>query len=201
MKETDKPAGTFKVFSSFSRLIERVEVVILISGVIALGVMLIANVIARTFFKSIYFVEELSEFLVLLITFVGVSYAVRKARHIRMGAFLDAFPVKLQKILLIFMSVINALVMFVMAYLSYNYMMDAQIMAHSTAALRLPYWYFYIVIPLGFFSSGVHYIRTIIKNIIEKDVWASPEVKNEYEAEEIVLGEVILDSTKANSTS
>ncbi len=60
--------------------------------VAALAVLLIANVFARTFSLSIHFAEEISRFLVMLITFTGVSYGVRKARHIRMGAFLDAMP-------------------------------------------------------------------------------------------------------------
>ena len=67
-------------------------------SVAALGILLIANVFARTFFQSIYFAEEVSMFLVMLTTFTGVSYGVRKARHIRMGAFLDAMPPKMEKI-------------------------------------------------------------------------------------------------------
>ena len=68
-------------------VVNGVEVSILVFCVAALGILLIANVFARTFFQSIYFAEEVSTFLVMLCTFTGVSYGVRKARHIRMGAF------------------------------------------------------------------------------------------------------------------
>jgi hypothetical protein len=44
-----------------------------------------------------------------------------------------------------------------------------------------------IIVPIGFASAGIQYVRTIIKNIIEKDVWLSPEQQSEYE-EEATLG-------------
>jgi TRAP-type C4-dicarboxylate transport system permease small subunit len=187
MESTGKQVGAFSVFQMFSRLLDWLEVTILCSGIFALAVLLIANVIARTFFKSLYFVEELSEFLVILITFVGVSYAVRKARHIRMGAIFDAMPPRLQKAFIFIISGVSAAVMFLMARVSYDYMMMSRSLLHRTPALRLPYWIFLVIIPLGFFSAGVQYIRTIIKNIKETDVWLSPEQQSEYEAEEILV--------------
>ena len=89
----EKKTSVKQVFAGFNRILGSVvdtfEVVSLCFGVAALACLLMANVVAREFFKSIYFVEEVSEFLVIFTTFVGVSYAVRKARHIRMGAFFD----------------------------------------------------------------------------------------------------------------
>lgn len=192
MESTTKPVRAFSVFSALSKALEYFEVSVLCLGIFAMAIMLIANVIARTFFTSIYFVEELSEFLVIVITFVGLSYAVRKARHIRMGAIFDAMPPRAQKVFVFIISGISATVMFLMARFSYDYMMVSRTMLHRTPALRLPYWIFLVIIPLGFLSAGIQYIRTIIKNIVEKDVWLSPEQQGEYEAEEISAGNVTL---------
>ena len=52
-----------------------------------------------------------------------------------------------------------------------------------TAALMVPKWTFYVIIPLGFLLACIQYIRTVIKNFVEKDPWWSPDQKSEYEDE------------------
>jgi C4-dicarboxylate transporter DctQ subunit len=166
-------------------LVNAVEVSILVFCVASLGILLITNVFARTFFQSIYFAEEVSKFLVMLTTFTGVSYAVRKARHIRMGAFLDAMPEKMEKMFIIIISIVSAVVMGIMTWFSYKYLMNAMDMGHMTPALRVPKWTFYVIIPIGFGLACIQYIRTVIKNFTEKEAWQSPDQQSEYEDEEI----------------
>lgn len=183
----EQKAATF--FQRLNRLtgtiVNAVEVTILVFCVASLGVLLITNVFARTFFQSIYFAEEVSKFLVMLTTFTGVSYAVRKARHIRMGAFLDAMPQKMEKVFIIIISIISAVVMGIMTWFAYQYLMNAMDMGHMTPALRVPKWTFYVIIPIGFGLACIQYIRTIIKNFTEKEPWQSPDQQSEYEDEEI----------------
>lgn len=178
LKENIKKVGTTLALG-----VDWFEVAILTIGVAALAILLIANVFARTFFQSLYFADEIAKFLVILVSFVGVSYAARKARHIRMGAFLDLMPPLLEKIFIFVISGINATVMLIMAYYSYIYMDQMRTLGQTTSALQVPFWTFFIIVPIGFASAGIQYIRTIIKNIIEKDVWISPEQQSEYEDE------------------
>ena len=174
-----------KINKYIGAVVNGVEVSILVFCVASLGILLIANVFARTFFQSIYFAEEVSMFLVMLTTFTGVSYGVRKARHIRMGAFLDAMPPKMEKIFIIIISLISAIVMAIMAWASYEYLANAMSKGHMTPALRVPKWTFYVIIPIGFGLACIQYIRTIIKNFTEKEPWQSPDQQSEYEDEEI----------------
>jgi len=174
-----------RINRTIGKVTNGVEVTILVTCVAALAVLLITNVFARTFFQSIYFTEEISQFLVMLITFTGVSYGVRKARHIRMGAFLDAMPPLMEKIFIIIISAISALVMAIMAWASWEYLTNAMDMSHKTPALRMPKWTFYVIIPIGFGLACLQYLRTILKNIIEDDPWQSPDQQSEYEDEEI----------------
>ncbi|SFH68387.1 TRAP-type C4-dicarboxylate transport system, small permease component [Tindallia magadiensis] len=183
--EANQKTGSSTILQKLGKSVEYFEVVVLSVSVFALATLVIVNVFARTFYRSIYFAEEIAELLTILITFAGVSYAVRKARHIRMGAFFDAAPPKLQKAMIFIICAVSGLVMFLMAYYSYGYMSQARNMSHVTPALRLPYWTFVAIIPLGFFSAGIQYMRTIIKNIKEEAVWLSPEQQGEYEAEEL----------------
>lgn len=187
-KDNQQPVkvGALRSFNrAVGKVVNGVEVSILVFCVAALGILLIANVFARTFFQSIYFAEEISKFLVMLTTFTGVSYGVRKARHIRMGAFLDAMPPKMEKIFIIIISLISALVMAIMAWASWEYLINAMSKGHMTPALRVPKWTFYVIIPIGFGLAAIQYIRTIIKNLVEKEPWQSPDQQSEYEDEEI----------------
>ncbi len=204
--EAENKMGISFLFQKFGRAFDWFEVIILSLSVFILASLVIVNVFARTFFTSIYFVEELTEMLVMLITFVGVSYGVRKARHIRMGAFFDIMPLKVQKAMILIISVVGAIFMFMMAKYAYDYMAQARLMSHKTPALRLPYWTFLIVIPLGFFSAGIQYVRTVVKNLMVPEVWLSPEQQGEYEAEELQqmaeqyeeIGEEMLGEVKLN---
>ncbi|MEE4313518.1 MAG: TRAP transporter small permease [Desulfofustis sp.] len=186
--DRDRPVkiGTLRRINRvIGKAVNAVEVAVLVVCVAALAILLMVNVAARTFFQSIYFAEEISMFLVILITFTGVSYGVRKARHIRMGAFLDAMPPKMEKAFIIFISLVSAIVMAVMAYASWEYLINAMSRSHMTPALRMPKWIFYVIIPIGFGLASIQYLRTILKNIIEKDPWQSPDQESEYEDEEI----------------
>ncbi|MEE4254648.1 MAG: TRAP transporter small permease [Desulfuromusa sp.] len=165
--------------------VNAVEVSIMVICVAALAVLLIANVFFRTLHQSLYFADEISVFLVLLITFTGVSYGVRKARHIRMGAFLDMMPPKLEKIFIIFISLVSALVLGLMTWASWKYLMNAYDNHHMSQALRIPKWIFYVIIPIGFGMATIQYLRTIIKNLTEDEPWQSPDQQSEYEDEEI----------------
>jgi len=189
MNEKKDPPKKLTYFQQINRrlglLVNAVEVSILVFCIASLAILLITNVFARTFFQSIYFAEEVSKFLVMLTTFTGVSYGVRKARHIRMGAFLDAMPPKMEKTFLIIISFVSAVVMAIMTWFSYKYLMNAMQMGHMTPALRVPKWTFYVIIPIGFGLACIQYIRTIIKNLTEKDPWQSPDQQSEYEDEQI----------------
>ncbi len=172
-----------KVFKIIGTIVDWFEVSILSIGVFVLATLLIANVIARNFFRSIHYAEEVSMILVLFITFVGVSYAVRKARHIRMGAIFDSLNPRLQKTMIFVITGYSGAVMFLMAFYSYQYVVSAYMTMQVTPSLRIPYWMVVVIVVFGFASAGIQYIRTIVKNIFEKEVWLSPEQQSEYEAE------------------
>ena len=174
-----------KINHVLGAVVDRFEVGSLIVCVGLLTILLIANVVAREFFVSIYFAEELSEFLIIFTSFTGLSYGVRKARHIRMGAFLDLMPTRMEKVFIIIIALVSAAVMFIMADASYEYLMNAVRRSHQTPALKMPYWIFYVIIPIGFTIAGIQYVRTVIKNLVEKETWMSPEQQSEYEPEDV----------------
>jgi len=171
-----------KLFAKMNMVLEKIEEVILCIGVGVLAIVLITNVIARKSGTSIYFIDELAMLLVIWITFIGLSYASRKGRHIRMAALFDLSSLKVQKFMIYVISAISAVIMFYMTHLSINYVYTTYRWQQILPALRIPYWIGVVIVPLGFFLAGIHYIRTILQNIrMREEIWISPEQKSEYE--------------------
>jgi len=171
-----------KLLAKTNMVLEKIEEVILCIGISALAIILIINVIARKAGGSIYFIDEIATFIVIWITFIGLSYAARKARHIRMSAIFDLAPFRVRKIMIFVISTINGMVMFYLAYISVNYVYTSYCWQQVAIALRMPYWIGIAIVPVGFFLAGIHYVLTIIKNIrVKEEVWLSSEKKNEYE--------------------
>jgi C4-dicarboxylate transporter, DctQ subunit len=164
-------------------LVNAVEVSILVFCVAALGVLLMVNVVARTFFQSIYFAEEISMFLVMLTTFTGCQLRrPQGAAHPDGGlSGCDAAENGKNFIIIISRQRVrdghHGLVL-----------LGVPDERHEPGSydpgLRLPRWTFYVIIPIGFGLACIQYIRTIFKNIIEKDPWQSPDQQSEYEDEE-----------------
>lgn len=197
-KDTQGSIPIRKHFVGLWRWVDHIEAFVLATSTAFLAILLIINVISRNIGKSIYFAEEISKLFIILITFTGSSYAARKARHIRMGAILELFPAKIEKVIVIIVSFISALVMFVLAYYSFRYMNELRIRETTTPALGAPYWYFIIIAPIMLCTSGIQFLRTVLKNFQEKDVWLSPEQQSEFEDEQTMIEGVLAEDDGAN---
>ena len=90
------------------------------------------------FNQSIYFSEELNEFLIVIVTFMGLGYATRKGIHIRMSAIYDALPIKIRKGLMVVIAATTAVVMGVLAWYAFEYVQKVASRGRITPALQLP---------------------------------------------------------------
>ncbi len=146
------------------------EEFILSFAIILISIMVIGNVIAREVFKSgaFGFYAEVSQFAIIVATFMGIGYAARKGRHISMSAFYDFAPFIVRKIMMIIINLVTAIVMFVMAYFSYSlvrYHIDSQAL---TSTLEVPVYFMSIAIPLGFLVAGIQFLRNTYINFTTK---------------------------------
>jgi TRAP-type C4-dicarboxylate transport system permease small subunit len=164
----------------------KIEEFILTYGIIALAVLMISNVIARVIFQhSFTFTEEIAQSLVVLVTFLGLGYCTRKARHIRMTALFDIAPFWVRKTLIIFVSLVTGIVLLALAYWATQYTLKVYGNASVTPALRLPRYFIIIWVPIGLFMCSVEYFMAVFKNFKEREVYLSIEKTDEYEEEEI----------------
>ncbi len=152
------------------RAVMRIEEFILSSGIIIMAAILIGNVIARRVFKSSWtFAEELGQLLVVIVTFMGLGYGVRKGQHVSMSAILDLAPKKMKKVMVIFIATISMLTMFIFAYYSYKYTLTVIARGRVTPALEMPRYITTMFLPIGFILGGIQYLINLILNIKHKD--------------------------------
>ncbi len=180
MKFLDKLNGWVKIFEEY----------ILAYGVMVMASLTIINVISRNFFgQGLSFATEINEFLIVIITFLGTSYAARNGRHIRMSAFFDIANKKIKKIMTYIMTGGTALIMYYVTYLSAIYVFDVFTSGRMSPVMRVPLFYIWIWVPIGLLMTDIHYTLAFIKNVMEDDVWISFEEQSEYEDLETAMSE------------
>jgi len=186
MSETsNKRPGKFSILDTIDHHIAKLEEFIMAVGIILMAVNTIINVISRFIFNhSIIFAEELNSTFILLVTFAGIGYAARHGRHIRMSAIYDAMPDKTRKILMTTIVAVTAFFMLFLAYYSVQYIFHVYSKGRVMPALGVPVYIIYLWVPVGFFITGVQYMLTTVKNIREKEIYLSTNLK-EHEAQEI----------------
>ncbi|MRI35270.1 C4-dicarboxylate ABC transporter substrate-binding protein [Endozoicomonas sp. OPT23] len=157
--------GMSGVLAQIDLWIGRIEASILSLAIIAMATNSIANVFGRyVFSQSLYFTDELNQFLIVIITFMGLGYITRKGKHIRMSAFYDMWPAKVQKVSMIVIALLTAVVMFTLAWYALEYVQKLERRGRVTPALQVPLYLTYIWVSLGFFIAGIQYLLTAIRN-------------------------------------
>ncbi|MDX1590278.1 MAG: TRAP transporter small permease subunit [Oleiphilaceae bacterium] len=99
----------------------------LIVCILAMASVSVANVLSRNVLgSSLLYANDLTQILLVLVTFMGIGIGARHARHIRVSALHDMLPHRARKVLLILVSFTTALLLFTLASYGWDYAMAAQ---------------------------------------------------------------------------
>lgn len=166
---------------SIDNLFSKIEAIMLATGVLLMALNTCINVVARFVFgEGLFFAGEINRILIILITFAGIGFAARLGRHIRMSAFFDMLPDKGRKFVMIIVAIVTAIIMFALAYFSFQYVVSIYERGRILPALGFEIWWIYIWVPLGFAITGLQYLLTAYKNLISKEVYLSSGVVDGY---------------------
>jgi TRAP-type C4-dicarboxylate transport system permease small subunit len=188
-KRSGRDTPPIRVLNIIDKSFEKFETYVLAYGIILMALNTIANVFGRNLFnQSLYFSEELNQFLIVLVTWVGLGYASRKGRHIRMSALYDQLSDPLKKALMIVMCLGTGAVMFVLAYYSFQYIDGLMMRGTVTPALGVPQWMTYIWVPIGFIITGIQYFLTVVRNLRAPEVYISYTEVDAYDESDPTVG-------------
>ncbi|MGM8212904.1 TRAP transporter small permease [Virgibacillus sp. W0430] len=125
---------------------------------ILMSVMLIGNATSRYLLGiSWASTEEIGQISIVVMTFIGLSYAVRKRMHIEMSGLYDLLPTKHKRLLSIFITLVTSVVLAVVTYLSIKYVINLYDLKQTTNVLRIPMYLVMSVVPFGFMLATVRY--------------------------------------------
>ncbi|MCC5812140.1 MAG: TRAP transporter small permease [Ectothiorhodospiraceae bacterium] len=143
-------------------------------SILIMALVMVTHVLGRTFFRTgIPGVTEITELLIILITFVGVSYAVRRARHISMSAIYDQLGGMIRKGMQVLICVVTGALLLYLAWEALGYTQTIYARGRTTSALNIPLWIIYAVLPVGFFLAGIQYWLTALRNLTTREMYRS----------------------------
>ncbi|MHB0774745.1 TRAP transporter small permease [Halomonas sp. WWR20] len=176
-----RPGSLLRALSAFDRVLGVIERAIVAGSVLVMATLMSAHVVGNLLFQQgIAGTYEITEMLIVIITFVGVGYAARNARHISMSAIYDQLSGRLRKLLLIVISIGTAILMFYFAYKSIEYVSVLQDRGRASSSLHIPLWIVYLSLPVGFTLAGIQYLLTTARNLLSSDIYRSFNEKETY---------------------
>ncbi|EAU41675.1 TRAP dicarboxylate transporter, DctQ subunit [Fulvimarina pelagi HTCC2506] len=187
-KTTPGFTGILRPLGLIDRALAFFEAAILVTGILAMAIISVANVIGRFGFgQSLYFAEEATQFLVILVTFAGIGFAARHGRHIRMSAIYDELPDKARKALMIVIALVTAAIMFLLAWYSLLYVLSVYDSGRIAPVTQIPIFLTLVWLPIGFIITGIQYLLTVVANLTRKDVYLSVSVVDSYDDRETAV--------------
>lgn len=160
--------------SRLDRWIEQLEKLLIGGSVLFLSGLLVLHALARQLLDSgITGQVELTQFSMVIMTFAGLGYAVRRARHIAMSAFYDQLRGKVRKALLVCICAVSGSLMLFLAWHAWDYVTSVRAVGRISSALSIPIWIPYLIAPIGFALAGIQYWLTVLRNLTSNRIYRS----------------------------
>jgi len=129
-----------------------------------LALITFANVLVRYFTdQSFAWTEELSVFLLIVMTLVGASAAVARNRHIRIEFLADGGSAQRRHRLALVGAVAMALLFFVIAGLSVRMVWDHYVYDEISPGLGWPQWWYSVWLPVLSMAIGLRAVGRFIR--------------------------------------
>ncbi len=163
------------------QFIRHAEAAVLAISILGIAALIVLNVAARALTgSSIAATGELCQFLILLVTFAGLSHAAGSGRHIRMTAFHDLLGNQGRRRLLLFVSAGTALLLALLALYACHYVAVMYQLGSVSPVLQVPLFLVYACAPLGLVAATAQYVLAAIQNARGHGAYVSYDAKDEY---------------------
>ncbi len=147
---------------SFIKLLDKIEEYFCIAALFIMCIVLIMQIFFRFVLNSpLIWSEELSRFLFIWITFIGIGYGVKHHLHIELTYFFGKMPKKMQLWGQVFINLVCASTMLYILPVALKF----TTMQHTidSTTLPIPMSFLYVALPIGF-TLGI--IRFLIDTAI-----------------------------------
>ncbi|ARF14928.1 TRAP transporter small permease [Sporosarcina ureae] len=128
----------------------KMEEWLLIISTLFIVALVFLQVLSRYVFNiSVGWSAELARYLLIWITWISMSYTIRKNDHIKITLLVDRLPMNVQKVVQVIVVLLWSVFAFVMAIVGTQVVQTLKLMGQKTSTLGLPMWVVYLIIPIG----------------------------------------------------
>ena len=151
--------------NGFKWLNKHFEEAILVFLLATISCVMMAQIIARTFFNSMTWPEEFSRYCYIWTVFLSLGYTIKKGNMLRVGIVMDLLPQKLRKSIEIIVNIIMLVLFVILLRYSIIYTGKIKSSGQFSPAMHLPMWIMYMSTIIGFALAALRMIQEIISNI------------------------------------
>ena len=174
-----------RTITRISNVIQQIEEVLLAASILLMAGSTILNVFCRSVLGfSLAFTEEVSQFCMIVVCFVGLSYAASKGRHIRMTAIYDQLSLPWRKAMMLLITAVTAALLLTLSWYAACYVYTVYELGGVYPALRVPFYVVYAIAPVGLLLGGIQYCLAFVKNLTSQEIYLSLATKDEYDESE-----------------
>lgn len=170
-----------KIIRWFDRHIEEALLVLFSSVMVSV---IFLQVIMRLLDNSLSWSEELARYCFIWMVYIGISYGVKKQRHIKVDV---AFMLLKEKGKIILTIIANVLfIIFALFIIRYGYDIASKLLAfgQQSPALHIPMGLVYMATPIGIGLTLIRLIQNLIKYV--KALLGKGEIDDRSEAERVI---------------
>lgn len=136
-------------------------------GIIGMMVVLILNFLGRYLFGiGVAWTEEIGKLCMVLVTYMGLSYVTRLARHINMTILTERMHQKYQRILQILLNLTSGAFFCYLFCSAIRYAFIVKGTGRVTTTLRMPVYVFICMMAVGFLFTAARFLQIGILNIL-----------------------------------
>lgn len=123
---------------------------------------IVVNVMGRKLFGfSFNWLEEFSRYVLIIVTFIGISIATTRNIHPKMDAVQNLFKEKAHLAIQIIAKLIFAVFMCIMFYYSFRQLRNMMRIPASTATLKIPLYAIYMFLFAGLLGTSIRSIVSL----------------------------------------
>lgn len=138
---------------------EDLEETILMILLVAIAVVMMAQVVMRYFFRqSMSWPEEFCRFCFVYSGFISMGYCVRRGKMLKVDILVTFFPKFLQRVLDLIGRVVTLLFFAYLGFYAYQATMNSYRGGMTSPAMEVPMWFIYAAVLIG---SALGFIRQI----------------------------------------
>jgi TRAP-type C4-dicarboxylate transport system permease small subunit len=144
---------------------ERFEETIMVVLLAAISCVMMAQIIARTFFTSMPWPEEFCRYCYIWTVFLSLGYTIRKKNMLKVGILMDLLPIKLRKSIEIVVNLMMLTIFAIMFRYAVIYTGKIKATGQISPAMHIPMWIMYTSTIVGFALAVIRMIQEIVFNI------------------------------------